>query len=173
MDRVGSLPDRCVICNAPAASGRVKRKLYWTPKAWRISTLAILVVLVALGMTVLQPLLMAFWPLVIVLAVVNMFIRKSLKLELGICPRHRRRRNILRGLSIACLLLVGSSFSMIGVNQTVAYVTLFFSAVALLALAGVQAFVGVQAIRLAELSQSHAWLSGTGEPFRNELPELN
>ncbi|MEA3192352.1 MAG: hypothetical protein QOD26_685 [Betaproteobacteria bacterium] len=171
MDRAAALPDRCVICNEPAHSGRVKRKLYWTPTAWRVWTLAIVVVVIALGMWVLRPLLMAFWPLVIVLVVVNMFIRKSLKLELGICPRHRRRRNILRGLSVACLLLVGSSFSIIGVNPTAAYVTLFFSAVALLALAGVQAFVGVQAIRLTELSPSHAWprasASRSAASFRN------
>ena len=81
MDRAGALPDRCVLCNASAASPRVKRTLYWTPRAWRIGAWAILIGAFVLSVAVMEsgPLL-GVSLLLVVLA--HFALRKSLKLEL-------------------------------------------------------------------------------------------
>ena len=151
----------------------MKRTLYWTPRAWRISVAATLIGVFVAGMYVLQPLLGIFWWLVLLAVIGHLLLRKSLKLELGICAIHRRRRNILRGISLACLCLIVLSIPAIAGDPTFGYLLLLGSAVALLALAIAQSYVGVQAIRLQDLSEQHAWLTGTGAAFRNELPELN
>jgi hypothetical protein len=173
IDRAGGLPDRCVICNRPAEGRRVKRTLYWSPKAWRIGTAAVLVGFAAIGGAIAPYVLYAFWPLVLVLIIANLFVRKSLKLEIGICRRHALRRNALRGLSIASMVLLAASFFLLQVERSTAYLLLVASTIGVLALAIVQALVGIQAMRLSELSADHAWLSGTGAPFREALPELS
>ena len=171
MDRDGALPDRCVICNDPG-SARVKRTLYWTPRAWRIGAWAILACAYLLSVVVMgSGAILGVSLLLVVMA--HFALRKSLKLEVGVCPRHRRWRNILRGASIVCILLVVGGFPMIGMDPTMALMMLGLAGAALLVLSIVQAYVGVQSVRLHELSETHAWLSGTGEPFRAALPELN
>jgi hypothetical protein len=172
MDRQGGLPDRCVICNAPAQSRRVKRTLYWTPRAWRIGSAAVVVGFAVLGGALMPYVMLGFWPLLLVLIVVNFFIRKSLKLELGICPRHQRLRTFLISLSWICIagVFAGVFTMTAGMPGTI---IMLCSIAALVVLATLQSFIGVQKIRLTELSVDHAWLSGTGAPFRSALPELN
>ena len=174
VDRTAALPDRCVVCNASASGYRLSGKLYWSPHAWRLGAVAAPFAATAFGIWLKVSLLvMSFWPLAIVLLIAHAFVRKSLKVELGVCPRHRRLRNILRALSIACLALAGASVPLFGETYTLAYLLLWASVAGLLALAIVQSYVGAQAIRLKELTAEHAWLSGTGAAFRGELPELH
>ena len=148
----------------------MRRKLYWSPRAWRTSMGLALLAAIVLGIALAMP--TAFWAVALFLVFVNMFVRQSLKLELGICGRHRKLRRFLIGLSWTCILgvFVGVLFMTAGMLGTV---ILLVSLAMLLALAVFQSFIGVQAVRLKELSPEHAWLSGTGELFRSELPELN
>jgi len=172
MDRASALPDRCVVCNAPAEGYRLSRKLYWSPLAWRAGALIAPFAAMALGLYLdVAILAMSFWPLVILLLITHTFVRKSLKLELGVCPRHRRLRNTFIALSTACIAGV---FAGILSFQTgiVGIMILLGSVVGLLVLAVMQSYFGAQAIRLKELSPEHAWLARTGAAFRSELPEL-
>ena len=168
LDAGAALPDRCVACNQPAVK-RVARTLYWSPTAWRyFSVIAPLVMLFggpALGAPILVVL---FWPAVIVLLVAHYFVRKKLSVQLAVCERHRRVRDVLHALSIASLVGIVLVF----LNLTPDAWTLLVAAVALvIALAIVQSFVGVQAVSLKKLDPQHAWLGGTGETFRQALPE--
>ena len=168
------MPDRCIVCNAPAQNRRIRRKVYWTPRAWRVSAAGGLLGIFAVGVFFRMPgLIDLFWWLLLLALVVHFLIRKSLKLELGICARHRSIRNLLFGASLACLLVLGSAFFFLRENVGLASVLFLASGVSLLLLGVVQTFIGIHAISLHDLSEEHAWLSGTGAPFRADLPEAN
>jgi hypothetical protein len=173
MDRDGALPDRCVACNAPAEGYRLKRTLRCSPLAWKIGAVVAPFAVMFFGVYAnVDMLLNAFWPLVILMLIFHLAVRKSLKLQIGICPRHRRFRTALILLSWLCI--VGVFVGMFTLREgTVGVFLLLGSIIALLVLIGVQSFVGAQALRLKTLSADHAWLSGTGGPFRSALPELN
>ena len=63
-------PDRCVICNCPAEGFRLKRTAYWHP-GW-----VYLLILIS----------------IVIYAVVALIVRKSVRLEYGLCPKHKARR---------------------------------------------------------------------------------
>ena len=113
----------------------------------------------------------AFWPLVILLLVAHVFVRRSLKLELGVCTRHRFLRYLLLALAIACMCGVGAGIIYFRTGYVAAWL-LLGSILGLLVLIVLQSTLGAQAVKLKSLSPEHAWLSGTGEPFRGALPEL-
>jgi len=171
MDRDSALPERCVVCNQPSA-GRVARTLYWSSSAWRSFSALAPFAMVFAGVVLDQPIVVAlFWPVLLVLLVVHFIIRKKLKLELAVCARHRRHRDILRGLSIAALVGIAALFMNLSPdNGTIALLVL--AVVAIIALALVQSYVGVQAVSLRRLDTRHAWLGGTGRTFREALPEF-
>lgn len=171
MDREGALPDRCVACNTPAGGRRLQRRLYRSPLAWRIGAFAAPFVAFAAGVALNSEVLMvAFWPLAILLAVAHLFVRRSLKLALGVCGHHRRLRYILIALSVACMSGV---FAGIFTFRSAGPFVLLGCLLGLVVLVVVQSYVGVQSVRLKELSPEHAWLSGTGDAFRSGLPELS
>ena len=172
MDRSIALPDRCVICNAPSQQ-RIRRKLSWTPRTWRFIAAALPIGFAFFALAIGPELFALILPLLVVVFIAGFFFRRSLKLDLGVCVRHRRQRSALQWLSFACLVLLIGSFPMIGTNPTLAYLVMLCSGITLLMLGVAQSFIGVQAIRLRDLSKEHAWLSGTGAPFREALPELN
>jgi len=173
MDRSGALPDRCVICNAEAGGQRVAQKLYWSPLAWKVGAGLTPFVVAGIGISTQNWWMLAmFWPLVILLAIVNSFVRKSLRVEIGLCARHRRIRGVMRGLSILCLVGVGGAIWFIRDAPAQAYVVLLASVGGIVVLALVQSFSGIQMLKLKELTAHHAWLARTGKPFRAALPEL-
>jgi len=171
VDREAGLPSRCVVCNLPAQT-RVRRRLYTSPLAWRLGAFAAPFVLMFLGIAFQAPMLMVlFWPSVIVLLVVHLFVRRKFVLEAPICVRHARQRTVLLILSI---LLVCAVIALpFGWSGTAAMINGLWACIAaLVVLAIVQSIAGVQAVRLKRLSAEHAWLGGTGKPFREALPEL-
>jgi hypothetical protein len=173
MDRDGALPGRCVACNAPTDGYRLRRTLRCSPLAWRIGAFLAPFAVMFLGLYTQTPMLYeAFWPLVILLLIFHLVVRKSLKLQVGICARHRRIRIALISASWLCML--GVLAGIFSLHRGASGALLLLGAIlALIVLATVQSFVGAQALRLKALSDEHAWLSGAGEPFRAELPELN
>jgi hypothetical protein len=170
--RDGALPDRCVVCNVDARGGRVTRRLYCSPLAWRLGAVAAPFVALWLGVALdAELLIFSFWPLVVILLVANFFVRKSLEVGLGICARHRKLRGALTAASLlsmaAVLLGIFASLST-GSGWTV----LLGGAAGLFAFAVAERFIGVQAVSLKKLSDEDAWLGGTGKAFREALPEL-
>jgi hypothetical protein len=170
VDRDAGLPARCVVCNAPAEK-RVKRRLYTSPLAWRLGAFAAPFVLMFLGIALEALVLMAlFWPSVVVLLVAHVFVRRKFVLEAPICGRHARQRTVLLILSIVLVCAVIALPFAFGARE--AMVNALWACVAgLVILAIVQSVAGAQAVRLKRLSPEHAWLGGTGKPFREALPE--
>jgi nitrate reductase gamma subunit len=172
MDRDAALPDLCVACNAPAQGFRVSRRLYYSPRLWRIGAFLTPFVVMLAGVWLDSNLLIAsFWPLALMLVVANFFVRKSLKLELGLCARHRRLRYLLLGLS--ALAILGVVLGVFRYYSSPFDTVLLVSILALVVLGVVQSYLGATAVRLNALDEKHAWLTGTGAAFRNALPELN
>lgn len=173
MDRSGALPDRCVICNADAGGYRVERTLYCSPLAWRLAAIATPFVVLGIGVIAgSMPAAMLFWPLLFVMMIVHTFVRKKLKLEVGMCRRHQRWRDALRALSLATIAGVLVSLPLWRIDPEIAIVLLLGSLGAMGAAALAQSILGVQTVGLRELSDQHAWLTGTGKAFRAALPEL-
>jgi hypothetical protein len=159
-----------VVCNAHADQ-RISSTLYWSPAAWRffsaLAPFALLFGGMALGMPWLA---LAFWPSVIVLAIAHFIVRRKVRLELGACERHRRLRNVLRGLSIAAL--IGAVVVFVNLSPSDGSIALLVLVVAtIIVLAVLQSFAGVQAVSLTKLDSRYAWLRGTGKLFREALPE--
>jgi hypothetical protein len=172
IDRASALPDRCVACNEPAQSYRVKRTLYHSPLAWRIGAFVTPFAATLLGLWLnIDLLVVSFWPLVLLLLVANFFVRKSLKLQLGLCQRHRRLRGLLFALSALAICGVVAGIGAF-YGGPLGPAILALSILALLGLALAQSFLGASAVRLKELDGEHAWLTGTGAAFRAGLPEL-
>jgi hypothetical protein len=171
VDRSAGLPARCVACNLPAQT-RVKRRLYTSPLAWRLGAFATPFALMWLGVALEATVLMAlFWPAVIILLVTHMFVRKKFVIEAPICARHARMRNVLTLLSLAFVVaVIALPFAWRGADAMIS--VLWACVAALVILAIVQSIAGVQAVRLKRLNAEHAWLGGTGKPFREALPEL-
>ena len=171
-DRDAALPPRCVVCNEDSGGARLSRKLYWAPAAWNIG--ALLTPFVAMGAAIafgIWPLAALFWPLVLVLMVAHVFIRKSLKVELGLCARHRRVRAVLLVLSFAgaaAIVCGGMLYSQFPWSPLV----LWGGIAGVLGLAIAQRSFGIYAVTLRRLTAEHAWLGGTGSRFRETLPEL-
>jgi hypothetical protein len=173
MDLPGALPDRCVICNGGAGGYRLSRTLYWSPAAWRFGAIIAPFVALCLGLaTDVMALVVAFWPLVLILLIANFFVRKKLVLELGLCPPHRRMRTVLGVLSVAGMAGVVASWPAFVQDPALGEALLLGSIAALLSLAALQSYLGIHAVSLKSLSDEHAWLSRTGKAFRAALPEL-
>jgi hypothetical protein len=170
MDRNGQLPERCVTCNAPAVPARVSLKLYWTPLRWRFGAWTVSLLLFALMVLGFAYAAIAFWPTVLILAVINMVIRKRVTLDLGICERHRRRRALLRGSAVVFVLLVimlAISAIFIGENIAGPWIFLLIPLMLLLGLAN--SLSPVNSVRIAKLDERHLWLKRTGKAFRDSL----
>jgi hypothetical protein len=172
LSREGTLPDRCVLCNQEAGGRRVKRNLYHSPLAWRLGALAAPFLALWLG-SVLELAWMAllFWPLAAILFAVHFLVRRSLRVELGVCLRHRRIRLAVHALSVVAMTAVMLSLYTWRPGE---HAMLFLSSAlgALVVLAVIQGFLGVQAVALGRLTDEHAWLARTGKPFREALPEV-
>jgi hypothetical protein len=173
MDRSGALPDRCVVCNAEAAGYRVTRKLYWSPTPWRVGAFATPFAILGAGIVSQSPwLLVLFWPSVLLLMIAHTFVRKKVEIEVAFCPRHRRLRGALLALSWALVAGVVASMFLWRADGGLAAWLLLGSIGGMVAVMIAQASAGVQGIAVRRLDASHAWLGGTGKPFRSALPEL-
>jgi hypothetical protein len=171
MVREGALPDRCVVCNAQAGI-RVPRTLYWSPASWRFFSAITPIALLGGGPLLGVPALtLLFWPAVILLGILHYVVRRKVKVDLGVCERHRRQRDILRGLSIAAMVGMVLVFLNWSTSDATLY-SLLAAVVAIIGLASLQGRVGAQAVSLKKLDTDYAWLSGTGKDFRDALPGL-
>lgn len=136
-------PDRCVKCNTPAQGYRLKQTVYWHP-AW--------VYLLIL-------------PGVLIYAVVAAVIRKPYTGYVGVCPKHRARRTLLRTAGVFLMLAsIGSCAT--GLDSTAMMGLGVFGIVAGLVFVQIGQFV----IRPKKITDGYAWLK-CGKAFTASLPQ--
>lgn len=138
------LPKRCVVCNAPMAGDRARRKFSWHPR-WVYATLFI-------G--------------ALIYVIVAAITRKHATVAIGLCEEHRlRRRNgIILGWSA---VPVGLILIVAGVNAATALIYLGF--LVLIALP----ITGAYLARVAyptRIDEQHLWLH-VGPPFLASIAE--
>jgi len=139
-------PDRCVKCNAPANGLRLKRMVYWQPPVHG-----------GLGAVIIK----AGWMAVV---------RKKAKLNIGICPKHLRRRHQaivigLTGVAAGMLLMVfGATWFHSGYTELSGF-TIF---------AGSALYGGIvgPVIFLTMTKDGLVFIDGVGRDFLAGLPKL-
>jgi len=151
------IPPQCVKCNQPpAANWRWRKTLYWhTPGLY----------------------ILVLFPGVLIYVIVAMIVRKSARVEIGLCDLHLGRRR--RDIAIAWLLVL------------VAFVLLFvavstgsdraYSRGPIPLIAGIGGFVLIigsliwaivrtRPVVPKKIDDNFAWLSGAGADYLNTLP---
>lgn len=141
-----SFPNRCVKCNAPVQSFRLKRNLYWYPP-W-----VILLILFSL----------------LIGAIVAMIMRKNAKIEIGLCEVHRSKR--VRNMIVGTILTVlGIALIMVAVAFEKGGSLVLFSIIVLIA--GIVFCVQATVITAKKIDANYVWIKGAGRQFLDSLPE--
>jgi hypothetical protein len=170
MDRNGSLPGRCVACNAPAESRRVARTLYWARWEWRLFIWILPPALLGLAAAGLELAGMIFIPAVLVLIIANVIIRRRMDVAIGLCARHWRMRRTLGWLGVAASLSI-FPLVIVTLRESVFQFLVPASMLATLALGIAYAYTGAQRVAIYRLDARHVWLKGAGRGFCEALPE--
>jgi len=178
MDRNATLPSRCVACNAPAPR-RVDRTLYWSPVGWRIAAWgipALLLLLLFSGGDIAVISITAFWPTVILLAIVNAIVRSKLELEIPLCARHARVRSATTwAIWSAILVSVGLVFAVLSDLDRIPAEIVGYAGLGLVGVMAIASLVRIVSaadrVALKRLDAQRAWLKRAGEPFRASFPE--
>jgi hypothetical protein len=152
---IAELPDVCVKCGANAEGGRWRKKVYWHHPALY---------------------LLIFFPGILIYAIVALIVRKSATIGVGLCPRHRARRNRtvlatwLLGLGAAAGIVGGIAYAGNARGSAADYGVFIVLAGFVLIIAA--AIVGSRARVLSpkKIDGPWAWYTGAGEDFLRVLP---
>lgn len=148
-------PDRCIKCNAPAEGYRLKRTLYWHP-GWYYLTLLINL---------------------IVYAIVAMIVRKTAKLAVPLCPRHRsaRTRDILIAW-VGSLAAIGLIVALIGYRESLPQSMTGPTILVAVVLVLVSIIYGATRARIIvpkRINDYMAWVKGASPEFLATLPDAS
>jgi len=144
MSKNGTLPDRCIKCNAPAQGQRLEKTLYWH------SPVIYLCILLH----------------VIVYIIVALIVRQKARVAVGLCDKHRARRlwNICIGWGIFVLGVVAIA-TVIHYEQ---YVLIWIGALTIFA-----AMIFGLCNRLVyarRIDKERVWMRGFCKAYLDELP---
>ncbi|MEL6341947.1 MAG: hypothetical protein AAFV53_02365 [Myxococcota bacterium] len=145
-----TMPDRCVVCNAPAEGFTLKKTLFWhTP--------------------LLLPLLIVVPPLGLIgYAGLAFFLKKTMPLEMPLCARHRRRRQLM-GVTGLLLLPAFPIFALVGLSMSEP--TLLLPGLILSLIGAVVLIVGRNELWPARITDDHAFIRGANREWLSTLPE--
>jgi hypothetical protein len=152
MSKQASLPDRCVRCNAPAGGFRLRRNLTWHHPAYYIILLFNLLIYV----------------------IVALCVRKTAKIDIGLCPDHRSKRiraiviGWLGALGGIALFSVGAANSGPAASPDLAWLILVGLVVFLVGL--FWGVFGSQTVVPVKIDDRLVWLKKVGSEYLAELP---
>ncbi len=166
----GQLPDRCIRCNGPAEGYRLERSLYWRPVWWKWTSWGSVLLTFTGGMA--NPIvLIAFWPVVICVWVADLFVRRKVVVEVGLCRGHRRvRQGLMAGFAVSwavIIALVAATFNGYRAMDN----GLFWIVVLGMFLLGVAVSL-LYRVGVKQVIGEHLWLQGAGRPFVHSLPAV-
>lgn len=145
-----TFPSRCVKCNEPVDERRLKRQLYWHHPALY---------------------LMIFFPGLLIYLIVAICVRKRATLMVGLCERHRSRRNWSMAISwLVILACIGCFFLAAQVTGDAAAWLIIGGIFGIL----IAAIVGVamsRVISARKIDTTHAYVGGASPTFLDTLPE--
>jgi hypothetical protein len=146
MTKDAQLPDRCMVCNAPANGFRLKRNLYWHPPAWYL--------LICAGL--------------LFYAIAALIVRKQAKIEIGLCGKHVQKRK--RDIAITWLLIVVSIA--VGILATIKAPTLILLAAAIFIGALIYGVIAVPPVTPAKITDRLVYLKGVSPAYLNMLSDF-
>lgn len=151
MHREGSLPDRCIRCNAPAGGYRLKRKLTWCYPAW-------------------HALLLCNW---LIWLVVVLAVSKRATIQVGLCEEHRRkRRRVIATGWLLALAGIGCIVSVVDARSD-ATVALGMLGGFILLVTGIVVGVFVsQPVTVRKIDNNYLWLKRVSPELLANLPTL-
>ena len=144
MHSQGSLPDRCIRCNEPAALPAKMRTLYWHHPAWYL--------------------VMLFN--VVIYAVVTRFVRTKVRVAPGLCEKHTQERT--PWIAAVVGMVVGAF--VVAVAAASAHSSPLAIVAGLLFLGAIVGAVITRLLRVTKVTAKLVWLSGCKEPFLASLP---
>ena len=140
------LPDRCIKCNAPANGYRLRRTLHWHDPLYYLIIFA--------G--------------VLIYAVVALVVRKTARVHIGMCERHRNNRRMALYLSWGMFLVSIVMFIMaISAENGIVALLGFF----LLMAAGIYGAIGPRTIRATKIDEQFAWIRGVDREYLAQFPQ--
>jgi hypothetical protein len=144
--RETQLPDHCTKCNKPANGFRLRRNL-----SWHAPWLLILLI---------SP---------IIYVIVAVIVSKRAKIQIGLCPEHRRTR--ARDLLIAWLIFASSvaAFVLSAVLSNGWYMLI---GIGLLLVSAIYGSVRVPMVQAKRIDDQFVWLNGVSDDYRRDLPEF-
>ncbi len=153
MAQDGELPCRCFKCNDPAEPVRLPRTLYWHPP-W-------LYLIVIFNL--------------LIYAIIAMCVRKTQKIGLPLCARHKAVRNrdlfiAWGGIALSILIPVLMAFTLKDSTFTGAIIVCCAALLLFCVLYGV---IRCRQVTASLITDTHLHLSGSGPAFRASLGEWN
>jgi hypothetical protein len=140
-----SLPERCIKCNKPATMDK-PRSFSWHSPGWYLLLLLAVLIYIVVGMTV----------------------RRKVKIAIGLCEVHRRRRRALNWTAIASLLVACAAF--FGAAKLDVDALGWIGVLALLVTV-IVALVASSSLSPVGIDDSGARFRGCGKAFLDSLPE--
>lgn len=139
------LPDRCIRCGGPAGGWRFERALRWHPPAYY---LAVLVPVLYLG--------------------VALFVQRSERIRVGLCPEHRRDR---RRRVALCGAVLGLGAGLLGASFAAEHPWLWAAGLLVLSIGWAATLHAWRMVYPRRMARGYTWLSGTSPEFLAPLPE--
>lgn len=152
MDKHATLPDLCVRCNESAKGYRLRRNLSWHHPLYYI---------------------LIVFPGLLIYVIVALIVRKTAKIQIGLCPQHRaRRRNIIASCWAISLL------GIIGPILALSFVPIHQDYQGLVVLAGVVCFlfglifgaIAAPPVIPSKIDDRFVWLKKVGPEFLDNFP---
>ena len=148
------LPGRCILCNEIAQSGKPRRILYLN--IWlQIAMLALFLLFNVLAL--------------IPIIIVSFIFRKTAKVRIPVCDKHRRKR-LWMTLTTITLLAASIVFAVMAVRISLYQDVIFIIAAVIFVVAFLLAIVRGQLLRAKKIDKETVILKGAKSPFLDSLP---
>ncbi|MGO1003197.1 hypothetical protein [Lysobacter sp. CA196] len=146
--RNSELPARCVKCNADAKTPKLFQRYYWHHRGWHLLILFNLVIYV----------------------IVRVAIRKSARLNVGVCADHARQR-LVAMWAVALLLVASVATLLVAMNERLGAVA-YLSSLALLIAATAVGLLKARLLYPKRIGERYARFAGCGDEFLATLPSF-
>lgn len=149
MDKTASLPERCVVCNAPASGRPLRRRLAWHAPGWYLLVLFNL----------------------LVYAIAALVVRKKADIRVGLCEAHRARRRTW--MAVAWLLTLAAVILpfLLAIISADAGLVGMLLILPLILIAGLIGILGTRVVYARRIDSTFAWIGGVSPEFLAALPE--
>lgn len=155
MRKGADMPARCILCNESTDPGKPRRIMYLN--IWL--QIAMLALFMAFNIFALIPIL-----------IVSMIFRKTAKVRIPVCEKHRRKRLWIT-LATLSLLAAAIALGVVAARVSAFEGPIFWIAAAIFVGAFVLAIVRGQLLRAKKIDKETVILKGAKKPFLDSLPQ--